>query len=66
MVRKKTTKTGGPVKYTGINTVDMYDLVNNMETNLKACLSYKNAPSSYERFNNRTDFLPCNIEKITR
>jgi len=65
MVRKKTNKNDGPVKYTGLNTVDMYDLVNNMETNLKACLSYDNAPSSYERFNNMTDFLPCNIEKIT-
>ncbi len=65
MVRKKTNKTDGPVKYTGLNTVDMYDLVNNMETNLKTCLNYENAPASIAAFN-KSDFIPCNIDKIKK
>ena len=65
MVRKKTNKTDGPVKYTGLNTVDMYDLVNNMEQNLKTCLDYDNAPS-VAAFSKRSDFIPCNINKIKK
>lgn len=66
MARKKTNKTDGPVKYTGLDMVDMYDLVNNMETNLEACLDYKNAPASVAAFNKRSDFIPCNIDKIKK